>query len=96
MGKNQHRFPRYLQSKRPFVLFVVNEFSRFPFAFLCNDMKTKTVVKCMSDLFCSFGQALYVGAFLCLKELKQVLAERGIAASKSTPYQPAGIRNAKE
>ena len=31
------------QSKRPYVLFVVDEFSRFSFAFPCN-MKTETVI----------------------------------------------------
>ena len=92
MGKNQLNFKGPLQSKRSCVLFVVDEFSRFPFAFPCNDMKTETVIKCMSILFCLFGQPLYVhsdrGASFLSKQLKQFLTERGIASSKSTPYRP--------
>ena len=83
-----------MQSKRPYVLFVVDEFSRFPFAFPCNDMKTETVIKCLSTLFCLFGQPLYVhsdrGASFLSKEFKRFLTERGIASSKSTPYYPTG------
>ena len=83
-----------MQSKRPYVLFVVNEFSRFPFAFPCNDMKTETVIKCLSTLFRLFGQPLYVhsdrGASFLSKKFKQFLTERGITSSKSTPYHPTG------
>ena len=83
-----------MQSKRPYVLFVVDEFSRFPFAFPCNDMETETVIKCLSTLFCLFGQPLYVhsdrGASFLSKEFKRFLTERGIASSKSTPYHPTG------
>ena len=48
-------FKGSMQSKKPYVLFVVDEFSRFSFAFPCNDMKTETVIKCLSTLFCLFG-----------------------------------------
>ena len=83
-----------MQSKKPYVLFIVDEFSRFPFAFPCKNMKTETVIKCMSTLFCLFGQPLYVhsdrGASFLSKEFKRFLMERGIASSKSTPYHPTG------
>ena len=49
-----------MQSKRPYMLFVVDEFCPLPFALPCNDMKTETVIKCMSTLFCLFGQLLYI------------------------------------
>ena len=85
-------FKSNMQSKRSYVLFVVDEFSRFPFAFPCNDIKTETVIKCLSTLFCLFGQPLYVhsdrGASILYKEFKRFLTERGIASSKSTPYHP--------
>ena len=57
-GRISIDFKGPMQSKRPYVLFVVDEFSRFPFAFPCNDMKTETVIKCLSTLFCLFGQPL--------------------------------------
>ena len=83
-----------MQSKRPYVLFVVDKLSRFLFAFPCNDMKTETVNKCLSTLFCLFGQPLYVhndrGASFLSKEFKRFLTEREIASSKSIPYHPTG------
>ena len=57
-------------------------------------MKTETVIKCMSTLFCLFGQPLYVhsdrGAYFLSEEFKQFLTERGIASSKSIPHHPTG------
>ena len=83
-----------LQGKSPYVLFVIDEFSRYPFAFPCRDMKTETVIKCLSTLFCLFGQPLYVhsdrGASFMSRDLKQYLNKRGIASSQSTPYHPTG------
>ena len=33
-----------LEGKNPYLLFVINEFSRYPFAFPCRDMTTSTVI----------------------------------------------------
>ena len=56
-------------------------------------METETVIKCMSILFCLvncfMSTVTEVLPFLS-KEFKQFLTERGIASSKSTPYDPIG------
>ena len=57
--RNSIDFKGFRQSKRSFVLFVVDKFNQFLFAFSYNKMKTKTVIKCVSTLFCLFGQPSY-------------------------------------
>ena len=83
-----------LSGKHKYLLIVVDKFSRFPFAFLCSNMTTETVMQCLSELFCLFGYPLYVhsdrGASFMSQELKRYLTERGIASSKTTPYHPTG------
>ena len=83
-----------LPGKNKYVLFVVDEFSRFPFAFPCKDMSSATVISCLSTLFNIFGLPLYVhsdrGSSFISRELKQYLNDRGVATSRSTPYHPTG------
>ena len=38
-------------SKNQYILTVIDEFSRFPFAIPCPDVSTPTVVKCLTQLF---------------------------------------------
>ena len=38
-----------------FLFVVVDEYSRFPFAFACKDTSASSVVKCLSTLFSLFG-----------------------------------------
>ena len=81
-----------LPGKNKYVLFVVDEFSRFPFAFLCKYMSSTTVISCLSTLFNIFGLPLYVhsdrSSSFISRELKQYLNDRGVATSRSTPYHP--------
>ena len=66
-----------LPGKNKYVLFIVDEFSRFPFAFPCKDMSSATVISCLSTLFNIFGFPLYVhsdrGSSFISRELKQYL-----------------------
>jgi len=39
----------------PYILVGVDEYSRFPFVFPCENMKSSTVIACLSSLFCVFG-----------------------------------------
>jgi len=39
----------------PYLLVPVDEYSRFPFVFPCENMKLSTVIACLSSLFCVFG-----------------------------------------
>lgn len=78
----------------PYLLVVVDEMSRFPFAFPCTDMKAVTVIHCLSTLFCIFGFPSFVhsdrgGAFVS-QDLKAYLHNRGVATSQTTPYHPTG------
>ena len=83
-----------VEGKNKYLLFVVDEFSRFPFVFACRDVSTPTVIQCLSQLFCLFGLPLYVhsdqGTSFLSKELKQYLSDRGVATSRSTLYDPTG------
>ena len=81
-----------LKGKNPYMLVIIDEFSRFPFAFSCRNISTKTVMCCLDKLFCVFGFPSYVhsdrGSSFMSHELKSYLRARGIASSRSTPYHP--------
>ena len=76
------------------MLTVVDEYSRFPFAFACPDMSSKTVMNCLCQLFVMFGTCSFVhsdrGTSFLSTELRQFLHSRGVATSYSTPYNPRG------
>ena len=85
-----------VEGKHKYVLFLIDEFSRYPFAFPCNDISSSTVIQCLSQLFCLFGFPACINsdrdsAFIS-KDLKQYLNSRGIATTTrpSTPYHPTG------
>ena len=42
------------------MLVIFDEYSRFPFVHACKDMKTSTVIKKLTDLFCVFGFSCYI------------------------------------
>ena len=77
-----------------FILTVIDEYSRFPFAFPCRDISSKTVIKCLTELFSVFGLPAYIhsdrGAAFMSEDLKQYLLRLGIASSRTTPYNPRG------
>ena len=47
-------------STNRYMLTIVDEYSRFPFVYCCKDMTSKTIIKCLSDLFSVFGIAGYI------------------------------------
>ena len=77
-----------------YILTIVDEFSRYPFAFPVRDMVTPTVIKCLVQLFSLFGLPGYVhsdrGPSLISEELKSFLHSRGIATSRTSSYNPQG------
>ena len=77
-----------------FLFVVVDEYSRFPFAFACKDTSASSVVKCLSTLFSLFGFPSYVhrdqGTAFLSRELKDYLHSLGIATSHSAPYHSTG------
>ena len=77
-----------------YILTVIDEFSRFPFAYPCRDMTTATEIKCLTHLFSIFGMPAYVhsdrGSAFMSAELRSFLTGLGIATSRTTPYHPEG------
>ena len=56
-------------------------------------MNTSTVIKCLSLLFTLFGMPTFVhsdrGPSLVSHELRSYLTGKGVAVSRTTPYNPA-------
>ena len=81
-------------SRNKYILTVIDEFSRFPFAFPCPDVSANTVIQCLTQLFCIFGLAGRIhsdrGAAFMSKEVKTFLQNKGVATSRTTPYNPQG------
>ena len=83
-----------VEGPKKYLLVIIDEYSRFPFAFPCRDMSSTTVIECLTDLFCLVGVPEFVHndrakSFLS-KELTSFLGSKGVATSKSTPYHPTG------
>lgn len=81
-------------SRNRYLLTVIDEYSRFPFAFPCLDLSAGTVIKHLTNLFSVFGMPEYIhsdrGSSFMSKELKYFLHIKGIATSRTTPYNPQG------
>ncbi|CAG2212501.1 unnamed protein product [Mytilus edulis] len=79
-------------STKKYILTVVDEYSRFPFAFPCSDMTSATVIQCLRQLFALFGMPAYIhsdrGQSFMSAELKTFLQSHGVATSRTTPYSP--------
>ena len=81
-------------SKNKYILTIVDEYSRFPFAYPCAEQTTDTVISCLNNLFSIFGMPSFIhsdrGAAFMADAFKSYLAEKGIAQSRTTPYNPTG------
>lgn len=81
-------------SKNHYLLTIVDEYSRFPFAFPSSDMTSSTVIKHLSELFSVFGLPSYIhsdrGSSFISQDIKSFLHSKGVATSHSTPYNPQG------
>ena len=84
--------PLASSSRNKYMLTIVDEYSRFPFAFPCPDMTAATVKKCLTQLFSIFGMASSVhsdrGAQFMSEEVQTFLSSAGIASSRTSPYRP--------
>ena len=81
-------------SKNRYILTVIDEYSRFPFAFACSDISSQTVITCLTQLFSIFGMPAYVhsdkGTAFMSNEFLSFLTDKGISKSQTTPYNPTG------
>ena len=81
-------------TRNKYFLTVVDEYSRYPWAFPCSDMTASSVIRCFTDIFSVFGMPDYVhsdrGSNFLSMEVKSYLTRLGIASSKTTRYNPQG------
>ena len=79
-------------SRNKYFLTIVDEFSRFPFAYPCPDVSASTVIRCLTNLFSIFGLPSFIhsdrGTSFMSEELRKYLHEKGVATSRTTPYNP--------
>ena len=77
-----------------YFLTVVDEYSRYPFAFPCKDMTGSTIILCLTQIFTLFGMPEYVhsdrGSNFLSAEVTGYLHSLGVATCKTTPYNPQG------
>ncbi|CAB4007060.1 retrovirus-related Pol poly from transposon, partial [Paramuricea clavata] len=52
--------PLLTATRNAYILTVVDEYSRFPFAFLCPNMQFSTVIMCLNQLFSLCGKPNYI------------------------------------
>jgi len=83
-----------------YIFIVVDEYSRFPFAFPCKDLSSETVRRCLSEIFSTFGLPSYVhsdrGTAFMSSDVRTFLLELGIACSRTTPFHPQGNGQCKK
>lgn len=81
-------------TKNKYLLTVVDEYSRFPFAYPCKDITTASVINCLVELFSVFGMPAYIhsdrGSQFLSNDLVNFLHSKGVATSRTTPYNPEG------
>ena len=82
------------KNKNQYLLTVVDEFSRFPFAFPLRNITSSSVIKCLSTLFAIFGTPGFIhsdrGTQFVSSEFQNFCRQNGVATSKTTPYHPQG------
>ena len=83
-----------VKGSKPYLLVIIDEYSRYPFVFPCKNISSETVVDCFSSLFCMFGFPNYIhsdrGSSFVSQKVRVFLNERGIASSLASPYHPQG------
>ena len=86
--------PLPTNSRNRYLLTVVDEYSRFPFAFPCADVSAATVKKHFIHLFSIFGNPSFIhsdrGTAFMSEELKSFLTSRNIATSRTTAFNARG------
>ena len=79
-------------SRNKYLLTIIDEYSRFPFAYPCADMTAATIIDRLCQLFSIFGMPSYIhsdrGSSFMSDELKRFLHEKGIVSSRTTAYNP--------
>ena len=81
-------------TRNKYMLTIVDEYSRYPFAIPCPDMLGSTVISSLTQVFTLFGMPDFVhsdrGTNFLSTEVTSYLHSLGVATSKTTPYNPRG------
>ena len=84
--------PLTSSSKNKYLLTVVDEYSRFPFAFSCTNIESQTVINCLQQIFYLFDAPGYVhcdrGKSYVANEIVLFLHSLRIPTSKTSVYNP--------
>lgn len=76
-----------------YILTLVDEYSRFPFAFPISSITSESVISCLRQLFALFGTPNFIhtdrGLQFVSKEFQDFCTEAGISHSTTTPYHPS-------
>ena len=77
-----------------YLFTLIDEYSRFPFAYPCRDMSSRTVIQCFNHLFSIFGMPDMVhndrATDFLSDETQNYLLGRSISTSKTSRYNPQG------
>lgn len=86
--------PKASSTRNKYLLIVIDEHSRFPFAFPCPDMSAQTVISCFMKLFSLFGCPTSIhsdrGPQFMSRDVSDFLMQQGVVMTHSTPYHPQG------
>ena len=86
--------PLPTSSKNRYLFVVIDEFSRFPFAFPTKDTSTESALQSLFTLFsvCGLPDSVHSdrGSAFTSGEFQRALHERGVATNYSSPYNPMG------
>jgi len=86
--------PLSSSSKNKYILVVIDEFPRFPFAFPCANMESKTVIQSLTQLFSHFAMCSCIhsdnAASFTSCEFLDFLHKFGISVSRTSVYNPRG------
>ena len=86
--------PKPSSSRNKYLLVMIDEYSRFPFAYPCSDMSAHTVINCFLELFSVFGCPSSIhsdrGSQFMSREVSEFLSKHGVVMTHSTPYHPQG------
>ena len=86
--------PMPSSTKNYYTLTVIDEYSRLPFAFLCENREACTVISCLNQLLTLFGMPNYVhtdrAATFMSQELSSYFQRHCIACSRTSAYNARG------
>lgn len=89
-----YKGPLPTSSKNRYLFVVIDEFSRFPFAFPTKDTSTESTLQCLFTLFsvCGLPDIIHSdrGSAFTSGDYQRALHERGVATNYSSPYNPKG------